>query len=195
MHTDLLLSFELPPTAQFELEQFHRGDRATFESLYRAHSKRIDQLLGSFLTGVDRETVLQELFLKLLSSETLRRSFQGGNLEGWLSVLARNQALDFLRARDRTRTLHKQAARQDSPPPDASVASQEDLEAKELIETFRREHLPQSWVSVFEFRFLRQLSQEEASRALGLARTTLAYREARIRYRLKKFLLRRERGS
>jgi RNA polymerase sigma-70 factor (ECF subfamily) len=61
-----------------------------------------------------------------------------------------------------------------------------------LIERFRRERLPPDWVGVFERRFLEQLTQHEAARALGIRRTTLAYRELRIRRALRAFLLEEE---
>jgi RNA polymerase sigma-70 factor (ECF subfamily) len=42
---------------------------------------------------------------------------------------------------------------------------------------------------VFELRFLQQMTQHEAAHALGIRRTTLAYRELRIRRALRAFLL------
>ena len=43
--------------------------------------------------------------------------------------------------------------------------------------------------SVFEARFVRQLTQREAASTLGISRTTLAYQEHRIRKLLRKHLL------
>lgn len=42
---------------------------------------------------------------------------------------------------------------------------------------------------MFELRFLHQLPQRDAASRLGINRTTLAYREVRIRRLLKRFLL------
>ena len=42
---------------------------------------------------------------------------------------------------------------------------------------------------MFEARFLQHLNQSEAAALLGMRRTTLAYRELRIRALLRKFLL------
>ena len=61
-------------------------------------------------------------------------------------------------------------------------------DARLLIEQFRREHLPEEWAGVFELRFLQQLPQREAARRLSIQRTTLAYRELRIRRLLRRFL-------
>jgi RNA polymerase sigma-70 factor (ECF subfamily) len=66
----------------------------------------------------------------------------------------------------------------------------DELDAKVLVERFRRDCLPQEWAGVFDARFLRQVPQREAARELGIRRTTLAYRELRIRRLLSRFLFR-----
>ena len=53
----------------------------------------------------------------------------------------------------------------------------------------RGQVLPPAWRPVFEARFLQHLNQSEAATQLGMRRTTLAYRELRIRALLRKFLL------
>ena len=62
-------------------------------------------------------------------------------------------------------------------------------DARLLIEQFEREHLHPDWLGVFRLRFLQQLPQREAAARLSIRRTTLAYRELRIRRQLKRFLL------
>jgi RNA polymerase sigma-70 factor (ECF subfamily) len=63
------------------------------------------------------------------------------------------------------------------------------IEARALVRRFREEVLPPEWVSVFDARFVRQLDQREAARTVGIPRTTLVYREHRIRRLLQEFLL------
>jgi RNA polymerase sigma-70 factor (ECF subfamily) len=54
---------------------------------------------------------------------------------------------------------------------------------------FREQILPPEWIPVFDARFVRQLDQRQAARAIGIPRTTLVYREHRIRRLLRAFLL------
>jgi RNA polymerase sigma-70 factor (ECF subfamily) len=68
-------------------------------------------------------------------------------------------------------------------------------EARLLVERFRRDHLPPDWQGVFDLRFLQQLPQREAATRLSLPRTTLAYRELRIRRLLRRFLLEGDEAS
>ena len=167
------------------LAHFHRGERATMEACYREHHAQVTRAVGTILTGADQETVAQEVFLRLLSNEQMRRTFTGGSLGAWLGRVARNLAVDHWR-RHRLEEGHEREA-----PADAQVtaARQEaELEARLLVERFRREKLPPHWVPVFEARFLQQLSQREAARALGIFRTTLAYQELRIRQLMNEFL-------
>lgn len=167
------------------LEAFHAGARSIIETCYREHFATVDRAIGEILRGADRETVVHEVFSRLIAREDLRRAFRGGSLGAWLTAVARNQAIDYRRrlAREAPLLAGETAGR-------AGVAGWEEAaEARILIERFRREHLPPAWEDVFELCFLRQLSQREAGAELGISRTTLAYRELRIRLRLRRFLL------
>ena len=167
------------------VDRFHAGERQVLEQVYRENFAAVDQSVGTVLQGADRETVIHEVFLRVLNNESFRRSYQGGDLGAWLATVARNHAIDYARRRNR-----------EAP---AGVAVGHDLsdgdllaracEARLLVERFRREVLPPQWQAVFEARFLQNLTQHEAARALNKRRTTLAYQELRIRGLLRKFLL------
>jgi RNA polymerase sigma-70 factor (ECF subfamily) len=140
--------------------------------------------------GVDRETVVHEVFYRLFAKEELRRSFEGGNFGAWLITIARRQAIDFRRRRDR-----------EQPAALASLGDVEDglaespheaFELRALVERFERA-LPAKWLPVFRARFLGQLDQREAARRLGMHRTTLAYQEVQIRRLLRQFVLEEDR--
>lgn len=171
------------PADAVRLEAFHRGDREAIERCYRDHFEAVEAAIGGILGGADRETVIHELFSRLLSQEALRRSFQGGSLAAWLATVGRNQAIDYRRRFSRETELEER------PPEALTVRWQEAADARLLIERFKRESLPPEWADVFDLCFVQQLSQREAAQALGIQRTTLAYRELRIRQRLAKFLL------
>jgi RNA polymerase sigma-70 factor (ECF subfamily) len=174
----------LRPTDSDEmwLGNFHAGDRAVMEEVYREHFAIVEQSVGRILQGANRDTVVHELFLRLLANAPMRRSFTGGSLSGWLRTVARNLALDFQR---------RQRRETGEPIADERDPSQfaERMEARVLIDRFRSEVLPAKWLPVFEARFLRELDQREAARSIGMSRTTLAYQELRIRALLRKFLL------
>jgi RNA polymerase sigma-70 factor (ECF subfamily) len=165
------------------LHAFHRGDRSAMERCYRDHFETVEAAIGGILGGADRETVIHELFSRLLANEDLRRSFHGGSLGAWLAMVGRNQAIDYRRRFGRETDL------QDRPADAVAARWQDAADARMLIERFKRESLPPAWVGVFDLCFVQQMSQREAARALGIRRTTLAYREIRIRRELRKFLL------
>ncbi len=172
-----------PPASEW-LQLFHRGDRATLEGCYRDHFAKVERAIGPILNAADRETVIHELFSRLIENQELRRSFQGGSIGAWLATVARNQAIDF-----RRRLGRESGTSVDGDETPASAADWEPAtEARLLVERFCRDHLPPAWRGVFEVRFLKRLSQREAASELSLARTTLAYRELRIRRLLKRFL-------
>lgn len=160
------------------------------EECYLEHFSSVAQSVGQVLSGADKETIVHEVFLRLLSDENLRNGFQGGSFQAWLTTMARHRAIDYLRRHRREILVDPDFA---SMLAQGNVeVSERKTEARSVIERFRREQLPQKWSAVFDARFLQQLSQREAAARLGIRRTTLAYQEGRIRVLLRRFLLRRE---
>jgi RNA polymerase sigma-70 factor (ECF subfamily) len=175
------------PGDEHWLRDFHEGQRGAMEQCYREHFEAVSGAVGRVLQGADQETVLHEVFLRLMTDEALRRNFSGGSLRSWLATVARNQAIDYRRRRNREQPLSEAPE-----VVDAGDRFAEAAEARLLIERFRKEALPAKWAAVFEARFIAQLDQREAARQVGISRTTLAYQESRVRALLTRFLRRGE---
>ena len=167
------------------LEAFHAGESAALDQCYRNHFDIVRTAVGRIIQGADRDTVVHQLFYRLVSEPNLRRNFQGGNFDAWLTTVARNAAIDFRRRYERDHQRDGDAV-EDGRTPAPSLAA---VDAKLLVEQFRRDHLPPKLDGVFETRFLRQLSQREAAAELGIQRTTLVYQEQQVREALRVFLL------
>jgi RNA polymerase sigma-70 factor, ECF subfamily len=165
------------------LRQFHEGAPAVLEACYRACFGTVSRAIGPMLSGADRETAIHEVFARLISNETLRRSFRGGSLTAWLGTVARHHAIDL------RRRIVRETGMADQEEGPGSGDWEQAAEARLLVERFRRQWLPPQWLGVFELRFLQQLPQAEAAARLSMRRTTLAYRELRIRRMLKRFLV------
>jgi len=180
------------------LAAFHAGDRSEIEACYREHVGRVLAAARRIVGSVDAETITHEVFYRLLSNAKMRESFQGGNLGAWLTQVVTRSAVDDLRRRKRE-VAHAEEPMEEptgvassssaSAPSSSADTSQEHVDAKLLIDRFRRERLPPEWAAVFDARFIRQLPQREAARALGMPRTTLVYQEQKVRALLQRFLL------
>jgi RNA polymerase sigma-70 factor (ECF subfamily) len=173
------------------LERFHAGDKAIIAQLYADHAPTLARVVGGILTGADRESVLHDVFLQLIESPPMRAKFQGGSISAWLRQVARNRALDSFRRRSRRRVLDQEVVEQpdasdDTDSPEAAV---EAAWVDKLVERFKRDVLPAKWHRVFDLCCVRQLSQREAAKVLGVTRTTLAYQELRVRQMLRQFML------
>ncbi len=170
-------------------KRFQEGDRDFLGLLYRETYQTVDAAVARVLRGADRDTVVHDLYLRLLSKPELRKSFAGGSLRAWLVTLAHNLAVDFWRRYRRETSLDDPQA-----PPlvdPMSLRMEERAELDLFVERFRREGLPAELWPLFEARFVERLGQREAAQRLGLHRTTLAYRELRVRRLLRAFLRRR----
>jgi RNA polymerase sigma-70 factor, ECF subfamily len=178
-----LAEASVPSPDEAWLRRFHAGEAEILEECYRGCFATVERAMGSILSGADRETATHEVFARLISSEGLRRAFRGGSLAAWIGTVARNHAIDLRRrlAREANAPVGEEGAGID--------AWERSAEAHLLVERFRQEHLPLEWTGVFELRFLAQLPQRDAASRLGIGRTTLAYRELRIRRLLRQFLL------
>jgi RNA polymerase sigma-70 factor (ECF subfamily) len=168
------------------LEAFRRGDRDIIEDCYRRYYDVVEAAIGSLLGMADRETVIHEVFFRLLTEKEMRASFSGPSLGSWLAMVGRNRAVDVHR-RSRRESLVPSPLELAPEVPDAGA--HEDHVMHLLLERFRSEHLTPEWAPVFETRFVRQMTQREAARHLGIRRTTLAYRELQLRRRFKAFML------
>jgi RNA polymerase sigma-70 factor, ECF subfamily len=183
---ELVTATAIAPTPETWLHAFHAGDRCVLEEVYREHVSAVDRAVGRVLRGADRETVVHDVFCRLVQSRSMREGFRGGALSPWLATVAHNAAIDYVR-RYRRETLRdpdemSQLVDRGADPEDA-------LDAGRIVERFRRERLPAKWHGVLDARFVRGLSQAEAARELGITRTTLAYQELRVRALLKRFVL------
>jgi RNA polymerase sigma-70 factor (ECF subfamily) len=164
---------------------FHAGSRAALERCYREQFDTVATVVGRVVRDADQETVVHEVFLRLLTDERLRKSFVGASLRTWLATLARNQAFDYRRRRDRELALGDDAV-----PVETVDRPSAAVETRALIERFCAEALPAKWARVFEARFEQRLDQQQAARRLGICGAMLAYREHRVRLRLARYLRR-----
>jgi RNA polymerase sigma-70 factor, ECF subfamily len=177
---------EIPDARASWLALFHAGDRAVLDDVYRAHVDAVHRSAGGVLGGADLETVVHEVFFKVMTNADLRKGFHGGDLAAWLVVIARHHAIDYVRRRSREQPAGLDVVGA-TDAPQTAVASR--AEAALLIQKFCAEVLPSKWRAVFEARFVQHLTQTEAAAALRVNRTTLVYHELRIRRLLHTFLL------
>ena len=170
------------------LDRFHGGDPRTMEECYRRHFATVERAIRDILTRQDGETIIHEVFSRLIATPDLRRSFRGGAFGAWIATVGRNLAIDYRRHLGREVSPESAPGGEDGEAL-PSATWEDAAEARILIARFRQEQLRPEWQGVFELRFLQQLPQREAASRLGINRTTLAYREIRIRRALKQFLL------
>lgn len=174
------------------VDRFHQGDRRALEECYRQYFPAVERAARGILNPDDAETVVHEVFSRLIANRDLRCSFRGGAFTAWIATVSRNLAIDYRRRLGREVSLSTSDEEDEGASAAASAAGsrwEDAAEARMLVERFRREHLDPKWDGVFEMRFLQQLPQREAAQRLGINRTTLAYREVMIRRALKRFLI------
>lgn len=97
------------------VERARRGDVAAFEVLVRTYQAPIWRFVRHLLGDAAlAEDVTQEVFIRAHGS--LHRFRPGARFGAWLFVIARNAALDAVRARSRRDRLHPVVAAQPASP-------------------------------------------------------------------------------
>lgn len=77
-----------------------RGDEAAFRVVYRAVQPQLLQYVRSLVGPVDAEDVASEAWLQIARDLATFRG-PGDSVRGWAARIARNRALDHIRARSR----------------------------------------------------------------------------------------------
>lgn len=86
-----------------ELERARRGDARAFDSLARAHERALYSHVARILgPGPDAEDVVQDAFVSAWRSMS---GFEGTSFKAWLFRIARNRAIDLIRAQKRRAEL------------------------------------------------------------------------------------------
>jgi RNA polymerase sigma-70 factor (ECF subfamily) len=171
-------------------QEFVSGSRRALRECYVEHFATVERAVGRVLAGADRETVIHEVFYRLLTDAELRAGFRGGSLRAWIATVARNAAIDYWRRQQR----ETPAGSAQEVLEETSAGSNQEawVDARRMIEQFRNVCLPEKWRRVFDARFVEQLDKAEAARTLGMHRSTLVYQEFRIRKLLEEYLVRTE---
>src|SRR4051812_8198217 len=120
--------------------EFHRGGRAMFHRIYVAHVAVVARVVGRVLEGADRETVIQDVFCKLMENPDARLGFRSGSFSAWISAFARNKAVDFRRRRSREQPIGMDLDGIGAPPPPCNF--EVDALARITVERFRKTALP-----------------------------------------------------
>jgi RNA polymerase sigma-70 factor (ECF subfamily) len=152
-------------------EAYRRGQsHEAFNALVELHRPAVLRTCSGILGNwADAEDVSQLVFMKLGRMPGPLNT----TLTSWLSTVARNASIEFLRSRNR-RTRHElRAARAVvTAAEDALLALRDELDAALA-------RLPDSLREAVRLRYLEGLSQKEAAELLGCPRGTLSQRAAR----------------
>jgi RNA polymerase sigma-70 factor (ECF subfamily) len=185
------------------LEAFRRGEPAALTRVYQTYSAHVARFLSRTYVGrgptglarvgpLDLEAAHQETFVRAFR-EQARRDYDGARpFEAWLNALARQAAVDVLRAAGR---MAREAVPMDDTPLVERLAtdspSPEDrtleAETRALVRRFL-EGLDELGRHFADLRFVQGLSQERTGAALGLSRQEARTREAKLRRALMDFL-------
>jgi RNA polymerase sigma-70 factor (ECF subfamily) len=161
--------------------RFLRGEPDVIEDVYRRTFEQVRRAAGGVIREpADRDSVVHETFLELLSSRRLRESYRGGELAAWLGAIARHRALDYVRRQGRLTDLSE--VREAEPYADT---------VGELRGDIRRfaARLDPKQRELLELRYFAGMTQVEAASALGMPRSTLEDWERHLKRLLKDFLL------
>ena len=161
--------------AMLETEQ----DQRRFTRLFEAHEKKIYAVVLRILGDRDRaEDAAQQTWLKLVQNWDRVSALPWGETEGYVVTVAKNCALDILRADRRTTAFPE-----DWDPP-AQDTRQEEYDY--LVSLIRS--LPENYRRILELKLVEEETNQEIARRLGMRESTVGVRVMRGRAMLKERL-------
>ena len=161
--------------AMLETEQ----DQRRFTRLFEAHEKKIYAVVLRILGDPTRaEDAAQQTWLKLVQNWDRVSALPWGETEGYTVTVAKNCALDILRAEQKT-----VAFPEDWDPP----AQEERQEEYDYLVSLIRS-LPENYRRILELKLVEEQTNREIARRLGMNEYTVAIRVMRGRTMLKERL-------
>lgn len=172
-----------------ELAQLALGDPAYFEPLMRRHNQRLFRLTRAILgDSTEAEDAMQQAYT---SAYVALAGFRAsGSFAGWMTRIARNEALGRIRRRKHRREVELPPDRED----DAMAHSHPTFDAPDQLADARRlaalaeeaiDALPEPYRLVFVLRELEGLDTAEAAHALDVTEEVVKVRLHRARHRLR----------
>jgi RNA polymerase sigma-70 factor (ECF subfamily) len=168
------------------MERVRNADAGAFEALYDGYHRLVYGVALRVLSDPgSAEDVTQAVFLKLWSNPD---AFQSGNFGAWLVRVARNRAVDVLRARaSRPEGEISEALASEDALEDTALAK---LDAEEVRRALAR--LPEEQRKLIELGFFAGATHHEMARTTGLPLGTV---KTRIRSGLRRLRSALEGGS
>ena len=161
--------------AMLETEQ----DQRRFTRLFEAHEKKIYAVVLRILGDPTRaEDAAQQTWLKLVQNWDRVSALPWKETEGYTVTVAKNCALDILRAEQKT-----VAFPEDWDPP----AQEERQEEYDYLVSLIRS-LPENYRRILELKLVEEQTNREIARRLGMNESTVAVRVMRGRTMLKERL-------
>ncbi len=172
-----------------------RGNAVAQRELYDRYSPNLLAVIYRYVgNDDDAKDVLHDTFVK---AYTMIDSFAwagDGSLQAWLTRIAVNTALNFLRSRKRLSALTIDTADLDDPPPEmmeeATVTEVNSLDASTILEMVAE--LPDGYRTVFNLYCLDGYSHREIAEQLGIneksSSSQLARAKALLAQKIKNYI-------
>ncbi|MEM8599485.1 MAG: RNA polymerase sigma factor [Bacteroidota bacterium] len=157
------------------IEAFQNGDEFAFVSLYSRYKVPVYGFCAKLL--LDREAaedVMQETFLRVY--ENRDRLLNAGAFRSWLFTIARNQCLNHLRTRGRTRPFPEHAPEPPAPSRETPFRHLLKAEQVDLVNRFLGELSPE-YREVIVLREYQNLSYDEIA---AVTRNTVSSVKSRL---------------
>jgi RNA polymerase sigma-70 factor (ECF subfamily) len=160
------------------VEAARRGDGSAFDALYRRYGAMVHGILLARVPRYDVEDLVQEVFLAVFRRiSTLR---DAAAFPGWLAMIARNRATDYLRKEPRDEEL----------PQDLPSEDRDETEARSILDLVRS--LPEAYRETLVLRLVEGMTGPEIAARTGLTSGSVRVNLHRGMAQLRELLARRQ---
>lgn len=153
------------------LEKISQGDEQAFRTVFDAYRNKIYYFLQALLDNqAAAEEITQEVFVRIWTSR--EKLTEVTNFNAYVFVVARNRALDYIRATASERTMKSEWLRRSHLQANYTEEDIDLKESKKLIEQAVA-LLPQQQARVFRLNKEHRLKRHEIARELNISENTV----------------------
>lgn len=169
------------------IKRAQAGDKLAFNALYKRYSPFVEKLLYRYIKDVDESRYLcNEVFLKVHEKLSMFKAYD--SFGGWLRILTKNTAIDYLRHVG-NKTIVTDPADIKTSSATTGITEEEvvdQISYKQLLAVL--DELPKTSRKVFKLFYEDGLSVSEISKVLSIPTGTIKSTLSRTRKRIKKQL-------
>ncbi len=159
------MAYENDPTDEYLISELRNGQERAFDFIFRKYYKILCVQANIYVNDIDKaQSIAQDCFVKLWTNRTDDNQIK--NLSAYLSVMLRNQCLDYIRRIKLEKSLHKKIEQEQIVDNTENIIISREFEERLLVVL---SSLPERSRMAFEYSRFENLTYQEIAEKMNIS--------------------------